>query len=492
MIRMRQACSVWAVLLLATWTIALPKLASAQAAAKPAEPPGPKVLVVSPAAEPVPAMRYRLLPSSADLNPGDAAPIYLRIHGYEDTALEEHWRQITEKSSRWLALPLREFPTADARAFVDRWGGKLKQLEFGARRKTCDWNYTLPEERERISEVLLPDIQSMRQWGRVLALKARVETAEGKLDDAIRTIETGLTFGRQVGGGPFLINGLVGIAIDWLMLDRCEELIAQPGAPNFYWALTALPRPLVSLRNQLEVERQFFENTIPELRETELARSRTPAEWASFLARMHHEIVRWTRYNIQQGNQDSGLKELSARELPHFKSTTIPAAKEHLKASRKLSDEQVGEMSEDQIVALYIADGHREIWDDWFKTSYLPARDAVAQHAAAEKRLIAAKKRPFVPFVQYVPMVHATITSELKHDRRVAILRVIEAVRLHAAAHNGALPESLGQITEVPVPEDPATGKPFEYQRNANSATLSGPPAGLPPPWPSYRVAIRH
>src|SRR5262245_57811411 len=128
---------------------------------------------------------------------------------------------------------------------------------------------------------------SMRVWGRLLAVKARVEIAERKYYEAIRTIETGLAFARHVGGGLWLINGLVGIAIATPMLDRCEELIAQPGAPNRYWALTALPRPLVGLRDQMELERKLFENLIPELRESELARPRSPAEWASLLARMH-------------------------------------------------------------------------------------------------------------------------------------------------------------------------------------------------------------
>src|SRR5262249_28008819 len=125
------------------------------------EPPKPKELALSPAAAPVPALKYRLLPSAAELNPGEPAPIYLRIHGYEDSSLEPHWKQIGEKSSKWLELPLDQFPVDEVRQFVGLWSGrKLQQLEFGTRRKTCDWNYTLPEERSRAVEILLPDAQS--------------------------------------------------------------------------------------------------------------------------------------------------------------------------------------------------------------------------------------------------------------------------------------------------------------------------------------------
>jgi hypothetical protein len=479
-------------LLIALFALGLPESARAQPATKPAEPPQPKVLIVSPAAAPVPVLKYRLLPSSAELNPGDAAPIYLRIHGYEDTALEESWRQISEKAARWLDLPLAEFPKDEARGFVNLWSGKLQQLEFGTRRKTCDWNYTIPEQRENIIGVLLPDVQSLRQWGRVLVLKARVEIADGKVDEAIRTIETGLAFARHAGGGPFLLNGLIGMAIAMPMLDRCEELIARPGAPNLYWALTALPRPLVGLRDQMELERKLFENLIPELRESELARPRNPAEWAVLLARLHEGIVKWSRFDARLGEQQPRLRELSERELSQFRSAELASAREHLKASRRLTDEQLGAMCEDQIVALHIADGYREIWDDWFKVSYLPARDAVAQQAAALKRLDDARKGPFVLFAAYVAGIYSSMRAELQIDRRFAALRVIEAIRLRAAAHDGALPESLGEITEVPVPDDPATGKPFDYHRDGNSATLSGPEAGLPPPVrPAYRITIR-
>ncbi len=199
---------------LAAIALLMPPTAPAQTVAKPAGPPKPTVLVLSPAAAPVPALKYRLLPSSADLIPGDAAPIYLRPNGYEVPA----WNQINEKSNEWQALPLKDFPTVEARKLVNLCSNMLKQIEFGTRRKTCDWNYTLPEQRLDVVSIPMPDANSMRGWGRVLALKARVEIAERKYDEAIRTLETGLAFGRHVAEGPFAINGLIGMAIAEMML----------------------------------------------------------------------------------------------------------------------------------------------------------------------------------------------------------------------------------------------------------------------------------
>ncbi|MGC8640079.1 MAG: hypothetical protein ACP5XB_09410 [Isosphaeraceae bacterium] len=71
-------------------------------------------------------------------------------------------------------------------------------------------------------------------------------------------------------------------------------------------------------------------------------------------------------------------------------------------------------------------------------------------------------------------------------------LRVVEAIRLYAAAHEGKLPENLRQITEVPVPDDPATCKPLVYRREGDAAVLALPDArfsGKPPA--SYRITIR-
>ena len=130
-----------------------------------------------------------------------------------------------QKPAEWLELAEDDqFPVAEARTLVDRWQRQIQQIEFGTRRASCDWNYTLPEQRLEAIEILLPDAQAMRTWGRLLALKARVEMAEGKVEDAVKTLETGLAFGRHVGEGPFLINRLVGIAICNLMLEQAERL----------------------------------------------------------------------------------------------------------------------------------------------------------------------------------------------------------------------------------------------------------------------------
>ena len=60
-------------------------------------------------------------------------------------------------------------------------------------------------------------------------------------------------------------------------------------------------------------------------------------------------------------------------------------------------------------------------------------------------------------------------------DRHVAALKCIEALRLYTTAHDGKFPNQLNDITQVPVPDDPATGKPFVYTRTGAKAVLEMP-----------------
>jgi tetratricopeptide (TPR) repeat protein len=60
-------------------------------------------------------------------------------------------------------------------------------------------------------------------------------------------------------------------------------------------------------------------------------------------------------------------------------------------------------------------------------------------------------------------------------DRNMAALQCVEAIRLYAAAHNGKFPNELSDITQVPVPNNPATQKPLIYKRTGAKAFLEAP-----------------
>ena len=64
------------------------------------------------------------------------------------------------------------------------------------------------------------------------------------------------------------------------------------------------------------------------------------------------------------------------------------------------------------------------------------------------------------------------IYTEARIERQLAVVRVIEAIRLHAAAHGGKLPAKLEEIREVPIPINPVTGRPFAYRLDGDTAIL--------------------
>lgn len=430
-------------------------------------------LVVSPARPAVPALGHRLLPLESELNPGNAAPIYMRL-GL--VIAPEAREQLEKKPIDWLKVPLDQFPAAEAGKFIDRWKGQTALIEIGARRRSCEWDYPLAEQRDHANNILLPDAQAMRTWGRLLAVKARVGVAEQEIDEAIRTIEAGIAFGRHVGDGPFLINNLIGMAIIRAMLDPLDEVISAPDAPSLYWSLTALPRPLVGIREALANEYKLCEWLLPEM--TDLDQDLTDAEWEARLARLHGRLVR-LKAEYQPEKVDPRINTLAG-----FRELALPDA-------RKYVQERMGKVDgigDDRMILIYLGGKYRDLYDEVYKASYLPFWEAAPSYRRGEEQLQGVKSGPLWPFASLIAAVESGHRAEAMLDRRIAALRIVEALRLHAGIE-GHLPESLDRVKVVPIPIDPVSGKPFAYRLEGGTATLGDETPdklGL-----TYRITLR-
>ncbi|MEM9660045.1 MAG: hypothetical protein AAF961_16910, partial [Planctomycetota bacterium] len=73
-----------------------------------------------------------------------------------------------------------------------------------------------------------------------------------------------------------------------------------------------------------------------------------------------------------------------------------------------------------------------------------------------------------------LPATQAVRTAEMRLERQRNAIQVVEALRMHAAA-TGALPATLDEIRMAPVPNNPATGAPFEYRLDGETAILDLP-----------------
>ncbi len=80
--------------------------------------------------------------------------------------------------------------------------------------------------------LLLPDVQQMRGLARALQVRLRGEVAQGRFDDAVRTLKTMFALSRHLGQHPTFIGNLVGIAIASIAIVPLEEMLGSPAAPT--------------------------------------------------------------------------------------------------------------------------------------------------------------------------------------------------------------------------------------------------------------------
>ena len=306
----------------------------------------------------------------------------------------------------------------------------------------------------------------MRDFGRVLALKARLQIADGRLDDALGTIQTGYALARDVAQGQTLINALVGMAISATMDNRLEELIQQPGAPNLYWALTALPKPLIDPRPGMEMEMNMVYLAFPELRDIE-TRQRSPEEWRELMNKLGSRLSEWSG---MLDNKPSVPLMFTAMALAGY-----PEAKRSLIA-RGRTPAEVEAMPVAQVVAIHTVSVYNEYRDEIFKWFYVPYWQSREGIREAERELqTGARGREIIPFARLLlPAIAQVNLAVAKCDRRIAALRTIEALRMYAAAHHGTLPAKLADVTQAPAPADPITGQPFAYHLQGDTAILEG------------------
>ena len=429
-----------------------------------------RALTISPRSAPEPALKYRLLPLTSELKKGNAVPIYLRLTLGQDDAGRKHWN---ETPAKWNDLPLDQVPKTEARKFVEEMVYLYQQLDVGARRRVAEWNYTI-DQPDPIS-MRLPDLLVMKQCTPALILRERMLIADGDYVGAARSFETGFAFSQHVAlDGPFVIGGLVGLAIANTQADRIPEWIEQPNSPNLYWALAALPRPLISLRPQLEFEQRLLQLQFPDL--ADLDRPRPATEWDAALKRFRTET---RRIDSLINSEISGVKPADRQppppdpEEPAEKSPELAAARQYIAERTGKSMSDVAAMPASQILLLHIAGKYADLHDDVFKLTYLPFSQAHPLFPKAVQRVRSAPGGESVRLPKLsVPPIPKVMTSQNRLERKFALLRTIEALRLHAAANGGQLPDSLDQVTAVPVPLDPGTGKPFEYRRDGATATF--------------------
>ncbi|HEY1380965.1 MAG TPA: hypothetical protein VGF55_29465 [Gemmataceae bacterium] len=460
------------------WTLLVVIGTVAPAAAQEPEIPVRK-LTVSPAAAPDRALRYHLLPELRDTTPGNAVLLYYRafspewssnLHGNQE--LQKKIEEALDKSP----AEVKAMPEID---FV-RHSHMLKEVDRAARRAYCDWELT-PRLREDGVNLLIPDVQEMRQFARYLKLRAKLELADRDFDKAAYTLQTGFQMGRHVAEGPTLIQALVGAAITATMLTEVGEWVEAPGSPNLYWAL-GLPQPFVDLRTPLQGERIWLDNLLPGYREALADPAKVPPPFTPDLRKRLGQVI--------EGNGvTTYLLMLTTKKYS--------LAKAYLREHGRTA-EQVEALPVTTAVMLYELAVYDRLYDEmlkWQGWPYWIARPGLDRAEQALREEVVRSGSPGFSLAGYLmPAILKVQFASVRTDRTINQLRTVEALRMYAAAH-GRFPEKLTDITDVPLPPDPVTGQPFEYKLDGETAVLTAPPPAGERPYVGnsqrYEITLR-
>lgn len=335
------------VVLVLVAAIIMPGLLRAQGTA---DPNLPRVfsLAIEPSRLDVAARGLSLMPKAEELTKGNAASFYSKA--VEAMPADFDMNPVWD----WRNTPLRDLPQGHVQAVLEQVKASLDMMSQGARCKICKW--------PRFASGEIPDgAAAYRQLACLLCVKARLEIAQGRYEETLETIRTGLAASKHIGEAPSIILGLAGVAMADLMLLPVQDLGQVRSTPNLYPAIHSLPHPLVDM---------------------EVSISSDHPPW---LVRVRMK---------------------------------------------------------------------RELEESYEKTRILMRR----------------------------------------LDANVAALECIEALRHFAAGHSGRLPTRLSDITDIQVPNDPTTGKPFAYQVEGSKALLetSIPKSGGPRDSARYEITMTH
>ena len=467
-------------------------------------------ITVHPAAEPRPALRYRLLPAEEDLVDGNAAIHYLKAMEFLGWSgihkrIDELWSKAEEKAARegkpgdveWppgINTRAAALPLSAVREFLfphDTY--QVPLLAEAARRRHCDWDRRIADLHNPLG-ISIPEIEEARSLARVESLRCRLAIAEGRIDDALAILRRQFMLARHLGQDEFFASGFVGVAVASMATRDALELAQLPAAPNLYWACAAMPRPFIDASRMLATERSWLYLDMKSLRDVD--ETPRPVEyWQAFIDRDLRAFARAIPYyggpyeSLPSFSGDwEKPEEIFRLRAASFIAAAYPGARRYLADECGLPAERLDAWPTAQVVFLAMRRFYDASNDEFAKWEATPYWIAAPKLAAAQAKIEADAKR-IGPSAAPVLILGSGIVGPrsalARLDQQLAILQTVEALRLHAATH-GDLPESLADLP-VPAPLDPATGRPIAYSVAGNRAVLE---TGQNPPGYQRRVIV--
>ncbi|MGD9853989.1 MAG: hypothetical protein AB7U20_03470 [Planctomycetaceae bacterium] len=437
-------------------------------------------LTVTPAPEPSPPLKYSLSPRWSELTPGNSVPMWYRAlaqSGYSSP----HIQPLNDNDDRWFTDSLNDMPIDEVRPFLQNRANSLEDARTAAFREETKWDLRLRDLRgpETIT-VLLGEFQDARGLARLLSLQTRVHLLDRDFDAALADMTVAFRLARDVAEPETLINDLIGIAIISITEVNIRHMIGMPGSPNLYWALATLPRPAIDLRDSTQMEMTLPERYFPWLKDPATP-ERTPEQWQHLLSGTLREVgglhdsPLLPRSSSPDAVVNVALAGLCLRGYPTVKRDLIESG---------VSPQQVGAMPVGKAIALHQQLVYQELSQSYASAMYLPypaaqRRFVQIDQAMRERGLHRAgpwERRETIPIASsLLASFQQAQMAQIRRDVSRAALMTVEAIRMHLAAEDGRFPKSLDEITVVPVPKNPWTEAPFDYELTGGVAVIDLP-----------------
>ena len=418
--------------------------------------------------EGTPALEHRLWMSESSLKPGSAQVHFGRSLTMWNMLAREKRNEIQQNWGDDVEIPLEK-----RREYVKLLDSVYGELHLLAIAEDQSYDLRLKDKSGlEVFTMLLPEIQQSRELARCLGHRFRVQIADGDVEGAVSTLRDGFRLGAFIGKGKTLVQSLVGLAIQSVMLEESLALLEREDVPNLYWAYATLPRPLVNMQAPVEFEMEAIGRVFPifEIAESE---EHDESYWNSQWAKMAGDLTELSGSPNQ--SQKAALALLGVAGGEKTRQRLVESG---------MNSERVAAMPLMQAVLIDTSRELKRASQDLLKAQYLPAplRKGVLERENEKFRTWLNEESLTSPAAVVAGMLLPALLAvdEAVTHKEYVVNRIMtaEAIRMHAHANGGELPETLDELGPAPALPDPYTGEHFDYsvekQSGGTLVTLTG------------------
>ena len=456
-------------------------------------------LELHPMPEPRPAFKHRLMTPEHQLKHENAALHYLQAQAFleQHAALREIFKRqdqyqeedrnsdgdLTQRPYAWIGMSPEDLPMDEVKDYMRLVEFQTRYLKKSVLCDHCDFENNIRGVEDPMY-VLLPEIQAQRELARMQVIRGKVAIAERRFDDAEEIMRQNYMMAWQLGKLDCLVTNFVGNAISrmthWYI---AADYIQQPGAPNLYWALSAMRSPLIDMRLAMSTESEWFTQQFEQFREVdETARPITfwrqfSDDFADEYSHFDYDETWWLASRSTYESNNRGIKMWDDMKRPAMTGIFIaayPDARRYLIEDWEMPELQVDAYPIAQVVALAMLRCWEESSDAEYKYLCIPIDQHGDKFDDIDRDLEEISNRIGVSAHltdHLLPALEHAAAARTRMEQSVAALRTIEAIRLYGASHESQLPATLDDL-EVPVPIDPFSGDPLPYSFNDDHAVL--------------------